>query len=343
MQKIIFFITFLVVILKGVTTAQNPYESIGKPMPKGKILTLTNGKYPEVIENDTVVRIGSVMFNTVTGEVVAFLTKDTLHTEYSLEPDVVSRWLSPDPLAEKYLQWSPYVYGTNNPIRFIDPDGRQNEDIIIKSRTLRTTHDGNKLQTEIVDGPSVKYNSDGSLTDLSTGKAYTGNDCYILSTQAELNSHRATNAQGEEITKALTESGFTAVISNVDKQMGADGKPIAGSYSRPDGSSGSFTKYAPNEDKLAQKKFTVEEVLGHELKHDYNMKKGNWSESNKTRTAPDAQNRTNKMEEVDATNYQNVVRAAQGSPLLNTYQGVDISPYIVPPSQYKLDKTNKRQ
>ncbi|MFV0305101.1 MAG: RHS repeat-associated core domain-containing protein [Moheibacter sp.] len=39
----------------------------------------------------------------------------------------VSNWLSVDPLAEKYPSISPYAFVANNPIIFVDPDGRQIE------------------------------------------------------------------------------------------------------------------------------------------------------------------------------------------------------------------------
>jgi len=37
---------------------------------------------------------------------------------------VVSRWLSIDPLAEKYPGLSPYNYTANNPVMLVDPDGK---------------------------------------------------------------------------------------------------------------------------------------------------------------------------------------------------------------------------
>ena len=35
----------------------------------------------------------------------------------------IGRWISPDPLTEEFSDWSPYNYGMNNPVRYIDVDG----------------------------------------------------------------------------------------------------------------------------------------------------------------------------------------------------------------------------
>ncbi|MCB0573418.1 MAG: hypothetical protein KDC61_02490, partial [Saprospiraceae bacterium] len=40
-------------------------------------------------------------------------------------------WESMDQLAEKYPGWSPYNYTLNNPVKYVDPDGRESEKKVI--------------------------------------------------------------------------------------------------------------------------------------------------------------------------------------------------------------------
>jgi hypothetical protein len=100
--------------------AQNPFQDIGVEV---KPLTLSKGKYDEFHDGDSVVRIGNALFNVHSEHIVGFMEGDTLYDETTLQPEVMSRWLSPDPLAAEFPSWSPYVFVGDNPIWAIDPNG----------------------------------------------------------------------------------------------------------------------------------------------------------------------------------------------------------------------------
>lgn len=128
--------------------AGNPFKKFGY---KPKIHTLSKGKYLEFHDLDSIVKIGSFTYHVKNKSTIGYSQEETKYSEATLRPEIVSRWFSPDPLSEEFPSWSPYNFTMNNPIRFVDPDGRAPKDIIDKN--------GNKLDISISNNQLVYGNN----------------------------------------------------------------------------------------------------------------------------------------------------------------------------------------
>ena len=105
--------------------AGNPFARFGY---KAKVATLSNGKYLEFHDLDSIVSIGTVRWHADKSIIVGRIVRDTLNPDAQPTGDTAGRWMSPDPLSEEFPSYSPYNFCLNNPMRYVDPTGMAPED-----------------------------------------------------------------------------------------------------------------------------------------------------------------------------------------------------------------------
>lgn len=91
----------------GEVLERNDYYPFGKRMNKSLAMSPTNryrfsGKEEQVVADINLLDFGARMYD-----------------------DEICRWTTVDPLAEKYYSMTPYNYCANNPVMFVDPEGKE--------------------------------------------------------------------------------------------------------------------------------------------------------------------------------------------------------------------------
>lgn len=149
--------------------AGNPFKEFGYTP---KIATLSKGKYLEFHDLDSIVKIGSFTFHVKEKAINGYSQEEIKYSEATLRPEIVSRWFSPDPLSDEFPSWSPYNFTMNNPIRFIDPDGRAPMDIILKGAN-------NSSVTIVTDLIDVSVDASSFVGDLGGNYSFQGDDILV--------------------------------------------------------------------------------------------------------------------------------------------------------------------
>jgi len=136
------------------TQAQTPYDSFA-PESTRPMLGL-DALHAMKQESTPDTKSGIVALD---GKIIAYI---------SLADDV-HKWMSVDPLSDKYPSISPYVWCGNNPIKFVDPDGNKVWKLD-ENGNLEHSEDDNTQDALIMNGKQITFEY-GSIKDVVQEKS----------------------------------------------------------------------------------------------------------------------------------------------------------------------------
>ena len=131
-------------------------------------------------------------------------------------------WGVIDPLAEKYLSWSPYSYVFNNPVRFIDSDGRAVYDPGDKFKSLNAAvldfakqYNGLSIRANLEIGTRLYSVTEGNDTYYSYTTPTFGGEGGVDPKTAQ--DHKKRNINAQEIGDGHTHAAENLVLDPSDK------------------------------------------------------------------------------------------------------------------------------
>lgn len=192
----------------------NPFARLGY-----KADVYTFGEKEEFHDQETIVEIGEVLFNTKTNEVVGFVNgADSL---IELKPELQS--MSIDPHCEKYYSISPYVYCMNNPVKYIDPNGKDAVLVVFPDYKISTPI--GKMGNLGHAGVLLINNKTGLTKYYEYGR-------YDKEGKGEVRNIKISNVKIDKNGKPTTES-LNKVMGELSKKAGQNGR-IDGAYIESD-------------------------------------------------------------------------------------------------------------
>jgi Effector protein len=191
-----YLLTLLMFVTGYVHAQDNPYAIFGY---KPKTILKDEPEHLKVFNKDTTSLYHAFEFDAEAKNVLIYGKNGSILKTVKVENNETYRFMSIDPMSEKYYDQSPYNYVLNNPIKYVDPDGR--EVWISYGENQRAKYDNGKL-----------YNEDGSK--------YKGKDSFVSNVSKYLNMMNKTEI-GSSVLSSLSSSKNSFNFINQKPTSGA--------------------------------------------------------------------------------------------------------------------------